>query len=403
MDKDKKVVLFSVTLNVGGGERHLAAVANGLHELGAQVKIVLVGNPKVAFELHDGIEVIYLKNDDKDYDISKNAVAVKEIPCEQPSNIGLFNRIKFSLYKKYSPKRFKLLDKEIYLENTFSSKVRSFLRDCPDWVVVSFMSDCNVSVMKALKDLPNRGLFVEFTSPVLEFAPDDPMNVLKKRYFPRANGAIFQTDEERDFYTFLDCPKYVIPNPICGTCPERFVGTRKKEIVSFARLEKDKNFPMLFDAFAMLLKEYPDYSLSIYGDGHEKNRLVKYARQLGIASNVVFHGFDVNLHGKINDCAMFVSSSDREGISNSMLEAMAIGLPCVCTDCPAGGARMMIKPYENGLLVPVKDKTAMYKAMKEIVENPELAERMSANAVKIKERLSPDKISRQWMDAIWDR
>ena len=97
---------------------------------------------------------------------------------------------------------------------------------------------------------------------------------------------------------------------------------------------------------------------------------------------------------------MFVSSSDREGISNSMLEAMAVGLPCVCTDCLGGGARMMIEDGENGLLVPMKDANALCLAMKKIIENPALAEKLSQNAVKIRERLEPEKICGQMLSAI---
>ena len=97
---------------------------------------------------------------------------------------------------------------------------------------------------------------------------------------------------------------------------------------------------------------------------------------------------------------MFVSSSDYEGLSNSMLEAMAIGLPCVCTDCLGGGAREVIKDRENGLIVPMNDAEAMCRAMKEYIEDPALAEKCSLNAAAIREELSVEKITRQWLDII---
>ena len=68
---------------------------------------------------------------------------------------------------------------------------------------------------------------------------------------------------------------------------------------------------------------------------------------------------------------MFVSSSDFEGISNSMLEALGMGLPVVVTDCPVGGARMVIKSGENGILVPVGDTQAMYEAMRSVLKDPD--------------------------------
>ena len=77
---------------------------------------------------------------------------------------------------------------------------------------------------------------------------------------------------------------------------------------------------------------------------------------------------------------------------------MATGLPCVCTDCLGGGTREVMVDHENGLIVPVNDPAAMYRAMKEFAENPELTEKCSQNAVKIREMLSVERISKQWMD-----
>ena len=97
---------------------------------------------------------------------------------------------------------------------------------------------------------------------------------------------------------------------------------------------------------------------------------------------------------------MFVSSSDYEGMSNSMLEAMALGLPVICTDCPAGGARAVIRNGENGILTPVGDANALYLAMKNLAETPDFAETLGKNAVKIRTEQSVEKIIEKWMDII---
>ena len=80
--------------------------------------------------------------------------------------------------------------------------------------------------------------------------------------------------------------------------------------------------------------------------------------------------------------------------------SMAIGLPTICTDCPAGGARAIIKDHKNGILVPVNDAEAMCKAMCEVADNPELAEKLSINGLKIRDDLSVDIIVNQWMELI---
>jgi glycosyltransferase involved in cell wall biosynthesis len=97
---------------------------------------------------------------------------------------------------------------------------------------------------------------------------------------------------------------------------------------------------------------------------------------------------------------MFVSSSDYEGLSNSMLEAMALGIPTICTDCPCGGARMVIKDGENGLLVPVGDKVAMMMAMGKIASDNILAKKLSVEASKIRDSLSADRIIIDWQKVI---
>ena len=93
---------------------------------------------------------------------------------------------------------------------------------------------------------------------------------------------------------------------------------------------------------------------------------------------------------------MFVSSSDYEGLSNSMLEAMAIGLPTICTDCPCGGARMIIQNGVNGLLVPVNNQQEMTKAMESIADNKAFAFSLSLEGTKVREVLSLIKIVAEW-------
>jgi len=89
-------------------------------------------------------------------------------------------------------------------------------------------------------------------------------------------------------------------------------------------------------------------------------------------------------------------------MSNSMLESMATGLPTICTDCPAGGARAVIRDHENGILVPVRDAERMYLAMKELIENPALAEKLSENGSNIRNVLSVENIIEKWMEIIND-
>ena len=159
-------------------------------------------------------------------------------------------------------------------------------------------------------------------------------------------------------------------------------------------------------AFALLHKEYPEYCLRIIGDTlNEEGVLVqkeleKDIQRLGIQECVEFLPFSKYVHEEILKDGMYVNSSDYEGMSNAMLEAMAIGLPVLCTDCPIGGARAIIEDEKNGLLVPVGDVDRLYQAMKQIVEDKELADRLSSNAVLIREELSLENIAKKWMELV---
>ena len=148
------------------------------------------------------------------------------------------------------------------------------------------------------------------------------------------------------------------------------------------------------------IKEYPDYSFEIYGDGQERDSIVEYVHSLRLDDCVSVYPFVDNIHEKVLKASMFVLSSDYEGLSNSMLEAMAIGLPSVVTDCPCGGAAMVIRDGVNGMLVPVGDANAMYMKMRELINHPQTAASISREAVAIRETLNARKITEEWIQVI---
>lgn len=147
---------------------------------------------------------------------------------------------------------------------------------------------------------------------------------------------------------------------------------------------------------------FTDYRLVIYGDGPEREDILSYIKLRNLSDSVdLFHNCS-DVHEKIIKSSMFVSSSNYEGLSNSMLEAMAIGLPTICTDCPCGGARMVIKNNINGLLVPTGDKDSLAVAMEKIAKNQQLSQKLSNNSKKLRDMLSLDKIAKQW-ESLFER
>lgn len=226
------------------------------------------------------------------------------------------------------------------------------------------------------------------------------VKALRNWAYRRAGRITFQTEDGISYFPEEIAGKaVVIPNPVDADMPRPYTGDRSRRIVTAGRLHKQKNHALLLEAFADFVKKFPDYELHIYGEGELEGRLKEQAARLQIASRVVWHGFCPDVREKIRDAAMFVLSSDYEGISNSMLEALSMGIPTISTDCPIGGARIYITPEESGLLVPVGDRAAMSEAMCRIASDKELAKRLSAGAVRIREKYSVAKIADQFLEA----
>ncbi len=217
--------------------------------------------------------------------------------------------------------------------------------------------------------------------------------------FNMADICVFQTEDAKKYFPSKVQKKgVVIPNPCNPDLPEIYCGERRKVIVSASRLTDQKNLGMMIKAFSVFIKKHPDYKLEIYGEGEERKNLEKMIMDMKLQNSVSLPGFAENIHEKMRDCAMYVCSSDYEGISNSMIEALGMGLPTISTDCPVGGAREVITDGENGLLVPVGDIEALHKAMTRVIEKKGLSDKLSHNAYHIRDKLQIGNIGDKWLE-----
>lgn len=219
----------------------------------------------------------------------------------------------------------------------------------------------------------------------------------------RADGWTFQTEEEQAWYQgkIGNAKEIVIPNAINPDfIHPLYTGERRKIIVSAGRMSEQKNQKLLIRAFATIIRDFPDYQLVIYGEGEKRTTLIVVAEELGIKDKVELPGYTTNIGEKIKDASLFVLPSDFEGMPNALMEAMALGLPCVSTDCDGGGARFLIENEKNGILVPKGDIDALAAAMKHMLVDLEFAEKCGKEAHKICERLAPDMVYGQWEEFI---
>ena len=212
------------------------------------------------------------------------------------------------------------------------------------------------------------------------------------------DGVVFQTRRARDFFSHrIRRKSRVIPNPLTGMLPPRFTGEREKRIVTCCRLNVQKNLDLMIDAFSDIAPRCPEYTLHIYGEGEERSRLEEKILSMGLENRVFLPGYSSRIYDEIWRAALYVSSSDYEGISNSMLEAIALGIPTVCTDCPAGGAGETIRHGVNGLLVPVRDREKLAHAMEKILKDTGLARTLGEAGEKLRHTIHVEAVARQWL------
>lgn len=279
--------------------------------------------------------------------------------------------------------------------------IRAIRKWCTAWkpdVVISFYND-----LCALTALAVRGLNI----PLLYSERNDPGRT-NRRFMDRvyrkitelfADKVVFQTQGARKCYSgFVQKKSQVILNPLDASAfPVHDFGKERKEIVSVGRLEPQKNQKLLITAFAKLAKRHPEYRLVIYGTGSLQKALEQQIREAGLDGCVLLAGTRKNVQDAIRDAALFVMSSDYEGLPNALMEAMALGLPCLATDCTPGGARELIRHGQNGLLVPCGDVNALAAAMEKMITDREMAAILGKNAIELREKADSQRIANEWL------
>lgn len=272
--------------------------------------------------------------------------------------------------------------------------MRQYFKKYKESVIVAFGTSINLFVILAALGLRNKVIVSERNDPEqCRYKP------LRNLIYAFGRHFVFQTeDAKKCFPVRIQHNGTVIPNPIRKDLPEAYHGVRDKKIAAVGRLEPQKNHKLLLEAFADFAKVFPEYELHIFGKGRLEQELKEYACSLGIDARVVFEGFRKDVLEVIKSYTMYVLSSDYEGISNSLMEAMAVGLPCISTDCPIGGSAMCIQNGVNGLLAPMRDKEALCKAMMRIAKDPQMAYDMGGNAAQIRDTFSEEKIADMWRE-----
>lgn len=347
----KKITFILGSMGKGGAERVISILANAYAEKGWHVNIIMLLEDRCDYTLHPNVELIAFAN--------KNISRIKQVP-------------------------------------SWIIKIRKHVRQNKPDKIVSFVARINIITLLACAGLKSDIIISERNDPKSD-GRSEIIRFSTYLLYPLSKKIIFQTKWAQScFPKNIREKSRIIYNPISIACIAK--KNNSKKIVTVGRLAEQKNHILLIDAFAKISEIHSEYTLHIFGEGNLRDLLRRKIHELNLQDRVVLEGNVSNIHERISDAEMFVLSSDYEGLSNALLEALMMGLPCISTDC--AGSNEVIKDGVNGLLVPVKNLNLLANAIERIIKDKDLANLLSMNAEKDSIKFNSENVIEQWGEVI---
>ncbi len=362
MNKINSVVFHINSLGRGGAERVVSIIADRLVRDGVAVSIITLWQATDEYDIDDRIE----------------RINIEELCAD----------------KGYSGKQLAVM--------RFLTLRRLIKEKRPD-IVISFCNKANFRASIAMLGMRVPLLTSVRNDPLKDYAPYKlPTFIMKLR----ANGCVFQTgDAMKYFGGRLAKRGRVILNPLHGkyvNC-DPWQGKAGGYIMTAGRLSRQKDHELLICAYANIANKYPDVDLRIYGEESEEGygkKLRDYIDEIDIAARVHLMGNSLHIEKELAGAICFVLSSDYEGMPNALMEALAVGVPSISTDCPCGGPASLIVNNESGILVPVGDVEAMTAALDKMLSDRMFRQSVSVESVKLRNIANADRVYEMWKDYI---
>lgn len=352
----KKIALFISSLQKGGSERVMVNLAEYFHNKNYEVLLVTQ----------------YKKEDE--YEISSEIKRVYSEPEESKLQGG---RIK------------NFITRFVTLRNIWKTYK-------PD-VVLAFLGKNNLMAIATSFFLPNKVAVSVRGEPTMEYESKF-LQIIAKVMFNFADGVVLQTERAKEFFgKKIQKKAKILLNPLNPAFLDvRYVGEKEDRIVAVGRIDENKNHEMLIHAFDKIASEYPNVSLMIYGDGCLMDKIQLLINEKKLEDRITLAGNVTDVADKIKSAKIFTLTSNTEGMPNSLMEAMALGLVVISTDCPCGGPATLIQNEENGILVPVGDAYALADAFRRVLSDKPFAEKLGENAFLTSEKFRPERVNGEW-------
>jgi len=281
-------------------------------------------------------------------------------------------------------------------------------RYAPD-VIVSFLTNVNVAAIVAATGTGVPVIVSERIYPPLWPLPWF-RSVMRRLTYPRATCLVAQTEMAKEWLEehCQGSRVKVIPNPVMWPLPinkpvvepQNWVPPGRKLLLAAGRLHRQKGFDLLLVVFSDLVKDFPDWDLVILGEGHERGALEAKRAALGLERHVFMPGLVGNASSWYELADLYVMTSRYEGFPNTLLEAMAHGVPAVSFDCDTG-PRDLIRHEVNGVLVPLEDGVeGLATATAYLMRNEALRCRMGEAACEVREKFSMGTVKDCWAEVL---
>ncbi|MEX0382539.1 glycosyltransferase family 4 protein [Spiribacter sp. 1M153] len=287
--------------------------------------------------------------------------------------------------------------------------LRKAIRDIQPDVIVSFLTDVNVAAVLAAWGLKVPVVVSERTYP-----PALPLRrsleALRRWVYPKATSVVVQTERGCSWLERY-CPRAqgrVIPNPVFYPLPAgeprlepaRIIPPPAKVILAVGRLGEEKGFAHLIQAFGELAPDRPDWHLVILGEGGERRQLETRRDGVGLSDRVHVPGRAGNPGDWYALADVYVMSSRFEGFPNTLLEAMAHGLPVVSFDCATGPAEILREGVDGYLVPPEQGAEGLSRALAVLMDDESTRKTMGHAATDVRERFSPERVMAAWDEVL---
>lgn len=350
-----KKIFFLLPSNVAGGaERVMISLANEMAKF-------------------NDISIIFLDSDSEFYEISES-----------------IKKIHLNCFNKSHSKIKKVID--IYRCNKKFNKYLEMIE--PD-VVISFLFITNMVCILSCK---KKGI------PIIISERNDPLyygtkqKKIMKILYKYANGCVCQSKKVEkymeEYYNINNA--IVIENPISDIQFGEYIENKTNKIIAVGRLVKQKNHRLLINAFSNISEDYPNYSLYIYGEGNLRTELEQLIDAKKMNGKIILCGIQKEVIKTNRDAQLFILPSYFEGYPNTLVEAMANGIPVIASDVNSGTVAELIKNEENGYIFGVDNQEMLEMYIRKALSDINRINDFAKKNLYIKESLSINNIVNKW-------